>query len=328
MNGLSARPLILLASHTEDPHCAAVEQALSRRNYRCFRLNTNAFPEQVRVTLTIGSRFEGVIDATPCGGGIVQLAEVQAALYRRPEPPRYTAFLTPEHSKFALSETRACLDSIYNALQGRWLSDPYAMLRARDKALQLSTALAVGLKVPETYITNCPESVPKGDSVIYKTLRSSAIETELQNNSLGIFTTILTEDLRTHLDQLRVAPGIFQRYIEKEYELRITVCGSRFFACQIDSQSHNDAKIDWRAVEPSTLAHTMVSLPDEVVANLRALLLALNIRFGCIDMIVTPSGEYVLLEVNPNGQWLWIEHITGAPIADAIAEELGIIATS
>jgi len=48
----------------------------------------------------------------------------------------------------------------------------------------------------------------------------------------------------------------------------------------------------------------------------------LGLVFGCIDMIVTPRGEFIFLEINPNGQWLWIEELTGLPISEAIANTL------
>ena len=49
---------------------------------------------------------------------------------------------------------------------------------------------------------------------------------------------------------------------------------------------------------------------------------ALGLVYGAIDMRLTPNGEYVFLEVNPAGQWLFIEQATGQPISAAIAEAL------
>ena len=48
------------------------------------------------------------------------------------------------------------------------------------------------------------------------------------------------------------------------------------------------------------------------------LLKELNLQFGAIDMIKTPDGSYIFLEINPNGQWAWIETQTGLQISDAI----------
>ena len=48
----------------------------------------------------------------------------------------------------------------------------------------------------------------------------------------------------------------------------------------------------------------------------------LGLRYGAIDMVFTPDGRYVFLEINPNGQYLWIEYQTGMPISDAICDLL------
>lgn len=47
-----------------------------------------------------------------------------------------------------------------------------------------------------------------------------------------------------------------------------------------------------------------------------------GLRYGAIDMIVTPGGEYIFLEINPNGQWYFVQLQSEAEIADAIAELL------
>jgi hypothetical protein len=49
---------------------------------------------------------------------------------------------------------------------------------------------------------------------------------------------------------------------------------------------------------------------------------AFGLNFGCFDILVTKAGEPVFLEMNPNGQWLWVENMTGLPIGQAIAHQL------
>jgi hypothetical protein len=47
-----------------------------------------------------------------------------------------------------------------------------------------------------------------------------------------------------------------------------------------------------------------------------------GINFASIDLIVTPSGEFVFLDLNPNGQWLWLEVELGLPLVAAMADLL------
>jgi len=44
--------------------------------------------------------------------------------------------------------------------------------------------------------------------------------------------------------------------------------------------------------------------------------------FAAIDMILTPDGHYVFLELNPNGQWEWIENATHLPICSTLVDVL------
>lgn len=71
--------------------------------------------------------------------------------------------------------------------------------------------------------------------------------------------------------------------------------------------------------------HTIIDLPAALRDALHALMRRLNLEFGCIDIIEGQDDKYYFLEVNPNGQWLWIEQLTGAPISASLAAELTVM---
>ena len=108
----------------------------------------------------------------------------------------------------------------------------------------------------------------------------------------------------------------------KDVEIRVTVVGDKVFAAEIHSQVNEEAKYDWRTVSPRKIPHFVHKLPDEIETACVALTTMLGLNFSAIDLIKKPDGEYIFLEINSNGQWLWIEDITGLKIADAIAEAL------
>ena len=70
------------------------------------------------------------------------------------------------------------------------------------------------------------------------------------------------------------------------------------------------------------MKHEPFNLPNIITKHILTLMKTWKLKFAAIDMIVTPSGEYVFLEVNPNGQWGWIETLTGMPITDSLVELL------
>lgn len=133
------------------------------------------------------------------------------------------------------------------------------------------------------------------------------------------FTNVVPQNLIDQLEDFDLTPCIFQRNIPKKYEIRVTVIGEKVFAAAVYSQSDEEAKIDWRR---KRLVFKEVQLPAEIENLCVQILKELNLGFGAIDLIKTPEGEYVFLEINPNGQWVWIENQTGQRISEAIIEYL------
>ena len=77
-----------------------------------------------------------------------------------------------------------------------------------------------------------------------------------------------------------------------------------------------------RRAGPHGRAHKTHRLPGDVEALLLRLMDELNLQYGTIDMKVRENGEYVFLEINPQGQFLYVEIKTGMPITRAMAELL------
>ena len=231
----------------------------------------------------------------------------------------YTQYLEEQWNLF----TEVLLSAINsNAL---WVNHPFSYEVARNKLHQLRVAREVGLLIPSTCITNNPETLPRmvtqQGKVLYKPVSSSIID----EGKKAIYANLIDAETlppQAIIDGLAVSPSIFQSYIEKQYELRITVVGSKVFATRIYSQSSEISQIDWRRYDFDHVRHEPVDLPKEIEQKCQMLLRKLNLHYGAIDMIVTPNDEYVFLEVNANGQWAWIEMLTGVPISKEIAKLL------
>ena len=103
--------------------------------------------------------------------------------------------------------------------------------------------------------------------------------------------------------------GIFQKKIAKAFELRVTYFGTYPVAIKLCSQEHPQGQIDWRAIPDEELVTQPYELPDEINNKCKALMDAFGLLFGCFDFIVTPDNEYYFLEINEQGQFLWIEDL-------------------
>ena len=78
-------------------------------------------------------------------------------------------------------------------------------------------------------------------------------------------------------------------------------------AAKLHSQLHVDGQVDWRAIRTGQMLVEPYQLPEDVEAKIRVFMRQLGIVFGSFDFIVTPDGDYVFLEVNEQGQFLWLE---------------------
>ena len=203
-----------------------------------------------------------------------------------------------------------------------WVNDFFAESAASNKLFQLVTAAQLGLKVPRWICTNSRARVEAFAAEVEGRIVAKCLYYGYFQGGSWIPTT------EVHLDSLPSVhlgiPMIFQEYVEKEYELRITVIGEHLFSCRIDSQKavKKETRIDWRHYDLPNTPHTEVELPEELESLIMELMRGLGLVMGCIDFIVTPAREYVFLEVNSSGQWGWIECLTGMPITRTLAEYL------
>ena len=131
----------------------------------------------------------------------------------------------------------------------------------------------------------------------------------------AIFTNIVTEELMKRVQRLRSSPVILQELLHKRHELRITVVGEKIFSAEII----NNSPVDWRRKQIQVVVY---NLPDLIKSMCLQLVKKLGLRYGCIDMIVTPKNEYFFLEINPNGQYWFVEEKTGLMIGKSIAHLL------
>jgi glutathione synthase/RimK-type ligase-like ATP-grasp enzyme len=135
-----------------------------------------------------------------------------------------------------------------------------------------------------------------------------------------IFTSLIDE-FPSNPDEIESNPNFLQNQIAKKGDVRVTMVGNTAFAVLIHSQDYENTRIDWRKGE-TLLKHSRITLPKELTEKCVTLLHRLNLRFGAIDLILDDSNDYVFLEINPNGQWAWIEKQTGYQISDEIVKLL------
>lgn len=311
---------VLIVSTIADVATDDVVRRLATAGVPHFRINTEDYP--FSRTLAFHPKVVGQSWMESDG---VNVSIPTAVWYRRLRTPPKPEEMDEGVYTFCLQETRAALLGGVMGLHARWMSHPAAVWQAEYKPYQLSLADELGLATPKTVVTNEPrmirEAFAEFGGMIAKPTRTGHIVCE--GKEYAIFTSRVLERHLEELDSARLSPAIYQQLIPKKFDLRITVVGRKIYAAAIDSQSDPAATIDWRRTDDPSLPHHPTVLPSALSDQLLLLMDSLRLTFGAIDMIHSEDGEYVFLEVNPSGQWLWLDEMLDFGISDEIARWLG-----
>jgi glutathione synthase/RimK-type ligase-like ATP-grasp enzyme len=318
--------MILIVANADDEHANIVSISLNERGLPFARFDASDLPTRVRISqrFSTGASPTSTLEAD---GLRFRPDDISTVWYRRAWEPIVSSQLEQADTDFAFGEAKNTLRGLWCQMgDRRWINPYLAALRADVKAYQLQTAASVGLKIPDTLITNNPEDAISfwhecGGRMIYKPFRFPA--REIEGKFHGVYTNLVTLDqLRERQNSIAEAPCIFQRYVEKRVELRVTVVGTKCFAAEIHSQRSERSRLDWRRYDFANVSYNEVELPVGLQEKLSDFMSCTGLVFGCFDLIHSPDGEFVFLEVNQSGQWYWIEALTHMPILDAFVSLL------
>lgn len=295
-----------------------VIEEMNRRDIEFIRFDTGHFPlASTLVASHLQADWAGSISFR---GRKLDFSSITSIWYRRPTRFRVRPDLELGEKKFAEAEATNAIGGVFRSLNSLWVNHPESLVTAMFKPLQLTLANDCGMTTPKTLITNDPISaehffdVCEGQ-VIYKTL--SVPEIQYAEVASTIYTSRLTKTDFSEAYRIKETACLFQEYIPKSLELRLTIVGDKIFCAEIYSQHSERSAVDWRRGYDD-LAYGIHQLPDNISKGCRGLMRKLKLQFAAIDMIVRPDGEYVFIELNPSGQWAWIERKTKLPIRDAL----------
>ncbi|CAI9411735.1 hypothetical protein AESSP_02710 [Aestuariimicrobium sp. T2.26MG-19.2B] len=264
--------------------------------------------------------------------------DITGVWFRKPQRFRHMSIPVPqEYFEYSASALTQLTVTLYSQLQSAtWVSDYYAISRASNKFLQLQLAATVGLKTLATVITSSPldarEFLARYPRAVVKPL--SQKHPRVDGRQMVLLTHEITEPAGLDLQGLELAPSIFQETVAVAEDIRVTIVGPHCFAASVRSApsealGHHHVGGATR-IRDSRFGHYSGagvviepwSLPEEVAKKCVALTNKLGLNFSAIDLIVDDDGQYHFLELNPNGQWAYIEKNTGLPIGASIAELL------
>lgn len=320
-------PLILTSSF--DVHTDYVEEKMKSRGVQYLRLDSDlVLGGQTQLTWNMSN---GSIEITATTNGEkvkLDIETISSVWFRKVLMSKFDSTHKQDSIRFTQRETEAFFLNMYKALETLlWVNKPKHIRIADNKLYQLSVAQECGLEIPKTLVTNDPKlfrsfcSQHHDNGVIYKTLSHPFIA-EHESYIQSVYTS-LVDSVKISDESIRAAPCLFQENILKDYELRIVVLEEHVYSARLYSQEHQETSIDWRRNQDTvTVRHEACSLPVYVHEACLKIVKTLQLSYGAIDMMVTPDGRYVFVEINSNGNWLWLEKILNFPIADKLIDIL------
>lgn len=303
--------MILIITHKQDYTVDFIVNKLNKKGILYKRLNCEDLIN-TNYSFDFNNGFNFSFDG---------IKDFHSVWFRRTKFPEIND-LKQEEKHYILTEYDSLLKNIFATIDAKWLSEPKYVYNAENKVLQLKVAKKIGFNIPQTIITNDKQKIKEfylnnNQDIIIKPLAHTRIS--YNNDVAFIFTNSVSKELIDSIDDYDINPCIFQKNIQKDYEIRVTVIDKKVFASSVFSQSNENTKNDWRKEK---LDFNLVHIPKEISDKCVRILQELNIKFGAIDLIKTPNDEYVFLEINPNGQWAWIEMQTGLEMSDEIIKFL------
>jgi len=279
--------MILILTNSIDPHADFLIARLKEKSIPFTRIDTDRFFNEQEFSC-------GTQKST---GDMLE--KVTAIWNRRPQTPTIESVAHQPHvHEFCAREAEVALFGRLLSLDAMWVNDLYANKRANHKVLQLKVAEQIGFSVPRTVVSNNPERViDTGDG-----------------KTAAIYATAMSPDTLS-ADSIRLCPGIYQQKIEKARELRVTCMGEELFAVSIEGKLSTGVDIRREMID---LPHIPFDLDPKTAEYCHRLRTTFGLHYCAIDLVQDTDGKIWFLEINPNGQWGWIEKKTGLPLSDAM----------
>ena len=307
--------MLLVLTNSEDTTADYLLNRLSECGMPFVRFDTDNAIERMRISYSPGEPLLTIdgIPYSPCSFSNIW--------YRRPE--RLISKLIPEtpEGKCVLDEWSESLEGFFAHIpKERWMNFPAANALASRKLEQLTAARTFGLAIPETLVTQDARTLKEffnrhDGKLIVKPMGRAYIDRSPKGCDSLIFTNAVSSTDLTDLSDLEKCPTLFQQSIQKIADIRITIVDSVIHAFELKAQdSDGRQRCDIRRNNMIDVQYSSIQLPNHVAVALRNMVDSYQLRFAAIDMAISTDGTWVFFEINPNGQWAWLDLYAGASI--------------
>lgn len=314
---------VLMVTNSNDVTADYLCSRLERNGIQFSRLNTDTDCRTAMFHYWAGdSRLEW-------RNNICMPEGISSVVFRRPVPLQITKNGDPYSERHTAGEWAEALEGFLAHIEERrWVNYPARNWGASHKVEQLSRARKHGLCIPRTLVTNKPSEaeeflLQEAAGLVVKPLASGFIERSYPEEDTIIYTSKFTKEHQGLLQRIVSCPVLFQEMILKVVDVRVTILDGSIVSTGIRTPEKNgNQRLDVRRDEMSGAKYFSIEMPPDLVAKVQALILSYGLRFATLDFGVTELGEWYFFEINPNGQWAWLDLCGATDIASLFVEHL------
>ncbi|MDX1829283.1 MAG: hypothetical protein R3342_07025 [Lutibacter sp.] len=235
--------------------------------------------------------------------------------------------LPKDVSNMIFEETERTWDGLLFSHKGKVINRPENHFFANNKIDQLNYALCntENIVVPDTIITNNPKDVESffkkhNGNICFKLQKGVIIKSG--DDYQTIYTNKVTKKDLENINLVKSHPCQFQEYIEKNYEIRIIATDFEQIGIAIHSQESELSQVDFRRYDFDNVPYNHIELPKNIKHFCLKMIKHYGLHFGVFDFIYSANEEFVFLELNPNGQWLWLQLKSGYDLTQIVARNI------
>jgi glutathione synthase/RimK-type ligase-like ATP-grasp enzyme len=301
--------MLLIISNSLDETANYLCKHLSKFGLKYVRFDSDFTPGTIEVEYSKESI------SLKIGNNIISPSQISNVWYRRPKPINLSLGNNNRENDHINREFSQAIEGFFAHIpEHKWMNHPVNIVQASHKFEQLTRATDFGLTIPNSLVTQSSGSLKafwketNGDIVI-KPIASGYLEGTEEGKDSVIYTSVVQTHHFENLNQLVNCPSLFQEKIDKRIDIRINIIDGNIVACCLKKKDQkNDQQIvDIRRDNMHGVEYSLTKIPDKIQNALVTLIQSYKLRFAAIDMAVTKNDEWIFFEINPNGQWAWLD---------------------
>ncbi|MDH2133954.1 hypothetical protein N5J77_22740 [Sphingobium yanoikuyae] len=307
---------ILIVSVPGDAHAIYVELGLKALNQPMNKIFLTEIPQRASISHDSNCGRNSIIYESSAGS--LNLTEFDTIWLRRMGRPVLGDAVHEDDRRYAELSWKSLVESIWLQTElsgGFHINDPRSALEHSAKPLHLDIATASGLKIPPTLISNSRDKIIDFINLNTDNDRQTIVKGFFipvwycQSSGSGLTTGTEIVTIRdVEASEIEACPAIYQARIPKSYEVRLTKMGGYSLAGRFVHRPGDDTEVDFRRTPDWTdLGMERCDIPDAINIAVSIMFKKLNLVFGSIDFIVDDQGQWWFVDLNPMGNFFWVE---------------------